>query len=84
MQSSTYVFVYLLSQVPPVGGSPGPNESMQMFPVMYPVLIPPLQQAQDQVNRRGGLYAVPTYPFMGPMSAFPPTSLIPFTYNVPT
>ncbi|XP_017226508.1 uncharacterized protein LOC108202561 [Daucus carota subsp. sativus] len=72
------------TQVPPVGGSPGPNESMQMFPVMYPVLIPPLQQAQDQVNRRGGLYAVPTYPFMGPMSAFPPTTLIPFTYNVPT
>lgn len=72
------------TQKPPLGGSPAPNGSMPMFPVMYPVLNPPLQQGQDQVNRRGGLYAVPTYPFMGPMSAFPPTTLIPFTYNVPT
>ncbi|KAL8103783.1 hypothetical protein AgCh_028108 [Apium graveolens] len=29
------------------------------------------------------LYVIPTYPFMGPISAFPPTTLIPFTYNVP-
>lgn len=78
-----------LSQVRVLRGfTVSPNGDVQMFPVMYPALVAglsPLQNNQEQVNRGGaGIYAVSTYPLMGSMSGIPPTTLIPFTYNVPT
>lgn len=75
-------------QIPPFYGfAASPNGDFQMFPIMYPALVPgtfPMQQDQEQMNRGAGLYAVPTLPFMGPIVGLPSNTLIPFTYNVPT
>ncbi|XP_050372881.1 uncharacterized protein LOC126790613 [Argentina anserina] len=59
------------------------NGDLQFFPIMYPALIPGLQD-QEQMNRGAGLYAVPVHPFTGPVSGFSSSTLIPLTYNVPT
>lgn len=48
-----------------------------------PSVIP--RQNLDQSDYGPGLYAVPTYPqFMGMESEFPPHSLIPLTFKIPT
>ncbi|KAK9097749.1 hypothetical protein Syun_024794 [Stephania yunnanensis] len=54
-----------------VPGYPGfqlsPNGEMQMFPTMYPALVPGLMPLhnQEQSNNGAGIYAVPVVPFMG-------------------
>jgi hypothetical protein len=69
--------------------------AVQNIPVMYPAallpgLFPMMQQQpqdQNQINGRGGagIYAVPNLPFSSPfISGYPPNTLIPFTYNIPT
>lgn len=78
-------FVASLSQVPALSGFPGlPNGDMQMFPIMYPAVVPGLfsLQNQDQTNRGAGLYAVPALPFT--VAGLPSNTLIPLTYNIPT
>ncbi|XP_047317174.1 uncharacterized protein LOC124920674 [Impatiens glandulifera] len=62
------------------------NGNIQMFPVIYPVLVPGSfhVQNEEQVNRGAGIYAVPVLPFAGPVAGFPSNNLIPLTYNVPT
>ncbi|KAG2692018.1 hypothetical protein I3843_08G032800 [Carya illinoinensis] len=75
------------SQVPVFSGFPAsPNGDFQMFPVMYPALVPGLNtlQNQEQINRGAGIYAVPVFPYMGPVAGLPPNTLIPLTYNIPT
>ncbi|PRQ37182.1 hypothetical protein RchiOBHm_Chr4g0399711 [Rosa chinensis] len=73
------------SQVPAVsGGLPSfPNGDLQILPIMYPMLVPGLQD-QEQRNRGSGLYAVPVHPFTGSATGFSSNTLIPLTYNVPT
>ncbi|KAH1033516.1 hypothetical protein J1N35_045690 [Gossypium stocksii] len=77
-----------ISQVPPgYSGLPTfQNGDFQMFPVMYPAIIPGLTslQNQEQMNRGAGIYAVPALPFMGHVSGIPSNNLIPLTYNIPT
>ncbi|CAI9277990.1 unnamed protein product [Lactuca saligna] len=74
-------------QLPPYPfyGFTAPNGEHPMYPIMYPMLIPP-QQGQDQMDHGAGIYAVPTFPnsFMGPVAGIPTNTLIPFTYNIPT
>ncbi|XP_076925013.1 uncharacterized protein LOC143587670 [Bidens hawaiensis] len=72
-------------KLPPFYGFTAPNGEVPMFPIMYPVLVPP-QDGQEQMDHGPGIYAVPTFPnsFMGPVAGFPSNTLIPFTYNVPT
>ncbi|KAK9099758.1 hypothetical protein Scep_023188 [Stephania cephalantha] len=73
-----------------VPGYPGfqlsPNGEMQMFPTMYPALVPGLMPLhnQEQSNNGAGIYAVPVVPFMGAAPGVPPNTLIPLTYNIPT
>lgn len=51
--------------------------SEQQSPLVHP--------STDQVDYGPGLYAVPSYPqFMGMMSGFPPSTLIPLTFKIPT
>ncbi|KAL2458211.1 hypothetical protein Fot_55745 [Forsythia ovata] len=73
------------NQVPAFRGLQSPNGDVQMFPFMYPALVPQLfsQQDQEQMNRGPGLYAVPVLPFAQPIVGFPSNALIPFTYNIP-
>ncbi|KAK5773337.1 hypothetical protein PVK06_049643 [Gossypium arboreum] len=77
-----------ISQVPPgYSGLPTfQNGDFQMFPVMYPAIVPDLTslQNQEQMNRGAGIYAVPVLPFMGHVSGIPSNNLIPLTYNIPT
>ncbi|XWS70990.1 hypothetical protein CRYUN_Cryun03dG0098400 [Craigia yunnanensis] len=74
-------------QVPGYSGFPAvQNGDFQMFPVMYPAIIPgstPLQN-QEQTNRGAGIYAVPVLPFMGHIAGIPSNNLIPLTYNIPS
>ncbi|KAK8515567.1 hypothetical protein V6N13_139456 [Hibiscus sabdariffa] len=75
------------SQVPGSFGVPAfQNGDFQMFPVMYPAIIPGLTslQNQEQMNRGAGIYAVPVQPFMGHIAGIPSNNLIPLTYNIPT
>ncbi|KAA8522711.1 hypothetical protein F0562_009127 [Nyssa sinensis] len=68
------------------GFAASPNGDIQMFPIIYPALVPgsfPLQN-QEQMNRGAGIYAVPVLPFMGPVAGLPSNTLIPLTYNLPT
>ncbi|THG09661.1 uncharacterized protein LOC114281481 [Camellia sinensis] len=62
-----------------------PN-GVQMFPIMYPALVPGLynSQNQEQMNRGAGIYAVPVLSFMGPVAGFQPNALVPLTYSIPT
>ncbi|XVF47627.1 hypothetical protein PTKIN_Ptkin03bG0124900 [Pterospermum kingtungense] len=76
-----------ISQVPGYSGLPAfQNGDFQMFPVMYPAIIPGLTslQNQEQTNRGAGIYAVPVLPFMGHIAGTPSNNLIPLTYNIPT
>ncbi|OUZ99224.1 hypothetical protein BVC80_8967g32 [Macleaya cordata] len=79
--------VFFLFQVPAFSGFPTSfNGDFQMFPIIYPAFVPgliPLQN-QEQANNGAGIYAVPVLPSMGPMAGFPPNSLIPLTYSIPT
>uniref|UniRef100_A0A7N2KWA5 Transmembrane protein n=1 Tax=Quercus lobata TaxID=97700 RepID=A0A7N2KWA5_QUELO len=59
------------------------NGDFQMVPVMYPALVPGLQN-QDHMNRGAGIYAVPVFSCMGPVAGLPSNTLIPLTYNFPT
>ncbi|KAF3972019.1 hypothetical protein ACB098_01G180500 [Castanea mollissima] len=59
------------------------NGDFQMVPVMYPALVPGLQN-QDHMNRGAGIYAVPVFSCMGPVAGLPSNTLIPLTYNLPT
>ncbi|GAV81471.1 hypothetical protein CFOL_v3_24926 [Cephalotus follicularis] len=75
------------SQVPSFSGFPGfPNGDIQMFPIMYPAIVPGLAplENQDQANRGAGIYAVPVLPFMGHITGLPSNTLIPLTYNIST
>ncbi|KAF6165197.1 hypothetical protein GIB67_007182 [Kingdonia uniflora] len=76
-----------MSQVPTLSGFPAyPYGDMQMFPIMYPALIPgliPLQNAEF-INHGAGIYAIPVIPFMGSMTGLTSNTLIPLTYNIPT
>ncbi|XP_007014411.2 PREDICTED: uncharacterized protein LOC18589393 [Theobroma cacao] len=75
------------SQVPGYSGLAAfQNGDLQMFPVMYPAIIPGLTslQNQEQTNRGAGIYAVPVLPFMGHIAGLPSNTLIPLTYNIPT
>lgn len=65
--------------VPSIGG-------MQMFPMMYPALIPNFgsTETHEHSNRGAGLYAVPVLPFGGSVTGQIPNALIPLTYSVPT
>nr|XP_010323346.1 uncharacterized protein LOC101260152 isoform X2 [Solanum lycopersicum] len=72
-------------QLPSFQGSPMLN--YQMLQAMYPTLLPGafgMQPNQEELNHGPGLYAVPVAPFMGQYAGFPPNTLIPFTYAVPT
>ncbi|KAH0655032.1 hypothetical protein KY285_029914 [Solanum tuberosum] len=72
-------------QLPSFQGSPMVN--YQMLQAMYPTLLPGslgMQPIQEELNHGPGLYAVPVTPFMGQYAGFPPNTLIPFTYAVPT
>ncbi|XP_009778002.1 uncharacterized protein [Nicotiana sylvestris] len=69
------------TQLPSFHGSPLLN--YQMLQSMYPTQLPGAfntQPIQEELNRGPGLYAVP----MGQYGGFPPNTLIPFTYTVPT
>lgn len=89
MVVSIFLFVSInhfatVVQVPAVSGLPSfPNGDLQILPIMYPALVPGLQD-QEQMNRGSGLYAVPVHPFMGPVTGFSSNALIPLTYNIPT
>ncbi|XP_047939167.1 uncharacterized protein LOC125186764 [Salvia hispanica] len=75
------------SQVPVSEGLKSQNGDSPVFPMMYPVLVPgllPPHQHQEQINHGPGLYAVPVHPYMQQFGGFPPNTLIPFTYNLPT
>jgi hypothetical protein len=80
--------VVLLPQVPSAfSGFPAyPDGGFQMFPVMYPALVPGLNamQNQEQENHGPGIYAVPVPQFMGPIAGLPSNTLIPLTLNIPT
>lgn len=86
-QKSSFEDILKQSQVPVFSGFPAfQNGEFQMFPVMYPALVPGLNtlQNQEQVNRGAGIYAVPVLPYMGPVAGLPSNTLIPLTYNIPT
>ncbi|CAK7345740.1 unnamed protein product [Dovyalis caffra] len=75
------------SAPPAFSGFPAyPNGGFQMFPIMYPALVPGLNtmQNQDQTNHGPGIYAVPAPQFMGPIAGLPSNTLIPLTLNIPT
>lgn len=72
------------SQAPALPSFPAfSNGDFQMVPVMYPALVPGLQN-QDHMNRGAGIYAVPVFSCMGPVAGLPSNTLIPLTYNFPT
>lgn len=60
------------------GSQSSQNASPQMF--TFSSIVEP-QQNQDCGP---GLYAVPYSPFMGTMAEFPPSTLIPLSYKIPT
>lgn len=86
-QSSSHEEALKQSQIPAFSNFPAfPNGDYQMFPIMYPAIIPgvnPLQH-QEQANRGAGIYAVPVMPFMGHISGLPSNTLVPLTYSIPT
>ncbi|XP_039028052.1 uncharacterized protein LOC120161917 [Hibiscus syriacus] len=76
-----------ISQLPGYFGVPAfQNGDFQMFPVMFPAIIPGLTslQNQEQINRGAGIYAVHVPPFMGHIAGISSNNLIPLTYNIPT
>lgn len=86
-QSSPHDTLNKQSQVPAFSGFQAyPYGDFQMYPIVYPALVPGLThiQNQEQMNRVAGIYAVPVPPFMGPIAGLPSNTLIPLTYNIPT
>ncbi|CAN1231704.1 hypothetical protein LINGRAPRIM_LOCUS1573 [Linum grandiflorum] len=63
-----------------------PNSGPQMFPVLYPTLVPGVTSSlnQQQMNGGAGIYAVPVPPCMGQVAGLPADSLIPLTFSIPT
>lgn len=59
------------------------------FPPMVPILCPSpfpgyLQgHLEEQRLRSGGIFAVPMVPVVGPVAGYPPSGLIPVSYNLP-
>lgn len=84
-QSSPLETLNKQPQVPPFSGFPA-YDDFQMYPIVYPALVPGLTylQNQEQMNRGAGIYAVPVPPFMGPIAGLSSNTLIPLTYNIPT
>ncbi|WCJ31564.1 hypothetical protein M5689_013047 [Euphorbia peplus] len=74
-------------QVPGFSGFPAqPYGGFQMYPIVFPTMIPGLNglQNQDQMNRGHGIYHVPILPMTGPVVGFQSNTLIPLTYSIPT
>ncbi|WCJ42271.1 hypothetical protein M5689_023090 [Euphorbia peplus] len=74
-------------QVPGFSGFPAhPYGGFQMYPIVFPAMVPGLSgmQNQDQMNRGPGIYAVPVPPMTGPVAGFQSNTLIPLTYSIPT
>lgn len=85
--SSHLMIVGMLLQIPKTSSSQSsPDAAPQMLTMMCPAFVPgmvPLQSTEN--NDHGpGIYAVPVRPFMGSMVGFPPNTLIPLKYNIPT
>nr|XP_029118625.1 uncharacterized protein LOC105039325 isoform X3 [Elaeis guineensis] len=75
------------SQIPNTSSyESSPDAAFQMFTMTDPALIPGMVLLQNTENNDHGpgIYAVPVHPFMGPMIEFPPNTLIPLKYNIPT
>ncbi|CAN1355339.1 hypothetical protein LINPERPRIM_LOCUS43683 [Linum perenne] len=75
------------SSVPWFSGFPAyPNSDPQMFPVLYPTLVPGVTSSlnQQQINGGAGIYAVPVPPCVGPIAGLPADTLIPLTFSIPT
>ncbi|CAN1862653.1 hypothetical protein LINPERHAP1_LOCUS43997 [Linum perenne] len=73
--------------VPWFSGFPAyPNSDPQMFPVLYPTLVPGVTSSlnQQQINGGAGIYAVPVPPCVGPIAGLPADTLIPLTFSIPT
>ncbi|XP_065850879.1 uncharacterized protein [Euphorbia lathyris] len=86
-QSSSQDSINKQPQVPAFSGFPAhPYGDFQMYPIVYPALVPGLTglQNQEQMNRGPGIYAVPVPPYMGPIAGLPSNTLIPLTYSIPT
>ncbi|PKU79822.1 uncharacterized protein LOC110102300 [Dendrobium catenatum] len=63
------------------------DASQQQPPLVHPSTVPLVMPPQnpDQSDYGPGLYAIPTYSqFMGMMPGFPPSTLIPLTFKIPT
>uniref|UniRef100_A0A7N0SV99 Uncharacterized protein n=1 Tax=Kalanchoe fedtschenkoi TaxID=63787 RepID=A0A7N0SV99_KALFE len=75
------------SKFPDLAGQPVTSiGDMQIFPTVYPALIPNFATIGNQEHSNGGagLYAVPVLPFAGSVTGAVPDTLIPLTYSVPT
>ncbi|XP_072970842.1 uncharacterized protein [Typha angustifolia] len=61
------------------------NAACSMFPIIYPPIFPGMVLQNPEEHEQGpGIYAIPCNPYMGPMSGYPPNTLIPLTYKIPT
>ncbi|CAI0427845.1 unnamed protein product [Linum tenue] len=72
---------------PKFSGFPAyPNAHLQMFPVLFPTIVPEVTSLpnQQQINGGAGIYAVPVSPFNGPIAGLPTNTLIPLTFSIPT
>jgi hypothetical protein len=56
-----------------------------MVPVLFPAPLAGFSQGQveDQCIGNGGIFAVPVVPMFGPFVGYPPSGLIPVSYNIP-
>ncbi|XP_027332781.1 protein transport protein SEC31 isoform X3 [Abrus precatorius] len=62
---------------------PFPGGYYQMFPGMYPALVP-VPQNDEHANRGAGIYAVPVHHFDRHVTGLSYNTLIPLTYRTPT
>ncbi|CAI0555885.1 unnamed protein product [Linum tenue] len=72
---------------PKFSGFPAyPNAHLQMFPVLYPTIVPGVTSFpnQQQITGGAGIYAVPVPPFNGPIAGLPANTLIPLSFSIPT
>ncbi|KAI5082989.1 hypothetical protein GOP47_0002732 [Adiantum capillus-veneris] len=69
------------------GGNRNMDQSsslLPLVPIFCPVPLPAYQgQLNEQTFRSGGIFAVPMVPVIGPLPGFPPSGLIPVSYNIP-
>ncbi|WOL19023.1 hypothetical protein Cni_G27820 [Canna indica] len=56
--------------------------SVQMYPYMSTRMFP--SQNPEENDHGPGIYAIPYYSSMSPMAGFPPSTLIPLRYKIPT